>query len=50
LAQQGSTSVFNMLGPLLNPARPTLQLAGIFDPALLLAYAEAFRLLGRTHA
>ena len=50
LAERGSTSIFNMLGPLLNPARPDFQLAGVFDPALLGTYAEVFKLLGRKRA
>jgi len=50
LAEQGSSSIFNMLGPLLNPARPDFQLAGVFNPALLPAYAEVFSLLGRQRA
>lgn len=50
LAEAGSTSIFNMLGPLLNPAKPSFQLAGVFDPTLLVAYAGAFRLLGRRRA
>jgi anthranilate phosphoribosyltransferase len=47
LAEQGRTSVFNMLGPLLNPARPGYQLAGVFDPDLLDTYAAVFEKLGR---
>lgn len=50
LADEGGTSIFNMLGPLLNPARPSFQLAGVFDPLLLPAYAGGFRLLGRERA
>lgn len=50
LAERGSSSIFNMLGPLLNPARPDYQLAGVFNPALLPAYAEVFALLGRRRA
>ena len=50
LADAGSTSIFNMLGPLLNPAKPSFQLAGVFDPSLLVAYAGVFRLLGRRRA
>lgn len=50
LAQEGTTTIFNMLGPLLNPARPEFQLAGVFDEKLLSVYAETFRLLGRTRA
>jgi len=50
LADEGSTSIFNMLGPLLNPARPSYQLAGVFDLSLLGSYAGVFRLLGRSRA
>jgi anthranilate phosphoribosyltransferase len=47
LADEGSATIFNLLGPLLNPARPDFQLAGVFDRKLLPLYAETFRLLGR---
>lgn len=50
LAARGQTTVFNILGPLLNPARPDYQLSGVFNPALLETYAEVFRLLGRKRA
>lgn len=50
LAAQGRTTIFNMLGPLLNPARPAYQLAGVFNDRLLSIYAETFRLLGRRRA
>jgi anthranilate phosphoribosyltransferase len=50
LAAQGSASIFNMLGPLLNPLSPDYQLVGIFDPGLLPKYAEALRALGRKRA
>jgi anthranilate phosphoribosyltransferase len=50
LAQAGTTTIFNMIGPLLNPARPEFQLAGVFDEKLLPVYAETFRLLGRKRA
>ena len=50
LAQRGETSIFNMLGPLLNPARPSFQLAGVFDERLLPIYARVFALLGRRGA
>ena len=50
LAERGETSIFNMLGPLLNPARPSFQLAGVFDRRLLAVYARAFALLGRRRA
>ena len=35
LAEEGSATIFNLLGPLLNPVRPDFQLAGVFDPKLL---------------
>lgn len=47
LAAQGVTTIFNILGPLLNPARPPWQLAGIFSESLLPTYAEALGRLGR---
>lgn len=50
LADEGVTTIFNMLGPLLNPARPDFQLSGVFNPALLPVYAETFQLLGRKNA
>jgi anthranilate phosphoribosyltransferase len=50
LAQEGSATIFNLLGPLLNPARPDFQLAGVFDARLLPIYAETFKLLGRRRA
>lgn len=50
LAAEGVTTIFNLLGPLLNPARPDYQLAGVFDPRRLPLYAEVFILLGRKKA
>ena len=50
LAAEGIPTVFNLLGPLLNPARPAHQLVGIFSSALLPKYAEALAALGRTRA
>jgi anthranilate phosphoribosyltransferase len=47
LAEEGKATIFNLLGPLLNPAHLDFQLAGVFEPKLLPLYAEAFRLLGR---
>jgi anthranilate phosphoribosyltransferase len=42
-AGRGSRTVFNLIGPLLNPARPGRQLLGIARPELLEVYAEALR-------
>jgi anthranilate phosphoribosyltransferase len=50
LAQQGKASVFNIIGPLLNPVRPEFQLSGVFDPSLLATYAGVFQKLGRHRA
>lgn len=50
LAAQGIPTIFNLLGPLLNPARPAHQLVGIFSPGLLPKYAAALQTLGRKHA
>lgn len=50
LAARGSASVFNMLGPLLNPARPEFQLAGVFSPQLVPLYASVLPELGRRRA
>jgi anthranilate phosphoribosyltransferase len=47
LAAEGIPTIFNLLGPLLNPARPAHQLVGLFSAALLPKYAEALRILGR---
>lgn len=50
LARQNTRTVFNLLGPLLNPARPSRQLIGVFDPRLTGIFAEALRQLEREHA
>jgi len=50
LAARGSASIFNMLGPLLNPARPARQLTGVFSERLLPLYAEVLPGLGREMA
>jgi anthranilate phosphoribosyltransferase len=47
LAAKGQMTIFNLLGPLLNPALPEAQLTGIFNPEQLLFYAEALSMLGR---
>jgi anthranilate phosphoribosyltransferase len=50
LAARGQMTVFNLLGPLLNPAMPDFQLTGVYAPGLLDLYAEALGLLGRRAA
>ncbi len=39
-------TVFNLLGPLVNPLRPTGQIIGTSDPQLLMVMAEALSILG----
>ena len=43
-------TVFNLIGPLVNPLQPTGQVLGVFDPRLVETVAEALRLLGRSQA
>jgi anthranilate phosphoribosyltransferase len=50
LAERKQRTVFNILGPLVNPARPTHQLVGVFDRALVGRFAEVLRLLGLKRA
>jgi anthranilate phosphoribosyltransferase len=50
LAEQGIPTIFNLLGPLLNPAHPDHQLVGVFSEEVLPKYAEALRILGRHRA
>lgn len=45
-ASQGQRTVFNFLGPLLNPARPTVQLLGVSRPELTLPMAQTLQRLG----
>ncbi len=47
LAAEGIGTIFNLLGPLLNPARPDHQLVGLFTAGLTETYAEVLRQLGR---
>ena len=42
----GVRTIFNLLGPLSNPARPTAQLMGVFDPVWVKPMAEALKRLG----
>src|SRR5205085_7482200 len=43
-------TIFNMLGPLTNPAGARRQLIGVSDPAYLERIARALALLGTRHA
>lgn len=46
LGERKQRTVFNILGPLVNPACPTRQLVGIFDNSLTAKYAETLGLVG----
>ena len=46
LAEKGQRTVFNILGPLINPAKPAYQLLGVFSDAVMDLMAGAERSLG----
>jgi anthranilate phosphoribosyltransferase len=46
----GIRTVFNLMAPIANPARPRRQLLGVAAPALLRPIAEALAVLGIEHA
>lgn len=50
LAAEGQRSIFNILGPLLNPARPDHQLIGVFDSKLTHVFGDILKKLGRKAA
>jgi len=50
LAARGVRTIFNLIGPLLNPARPQCQLTGVFSRELCPAFAEILQRLGRESA
>jgi len=50
LAARGQMTIFNLLGPLLNPAMPEFQLTGVYQRGMLSRYATAMGLLGRRRA
>src|SRR5205807_2854701 len=45
-AERGQRTIFNFLGPLLNPARPTAQLVGVPRPDLCEPLAQVLQSLG----
>lgn len=50
LAARGVRTIFNLIGPLLNPAKPQCQLVGVFSRELCPAFAEILQRLGRESA
>lgn len=50
LATKGVRTIFNLVGPLLNPARPACQLVGVFSRELCPVFAEILQRLGRESA
>lgn len=49
-ADLGLRTIFNLLGPLCNPARVTRQVLGVYDRKLVEPIAEVLRQLGSVHA
>jgi anthranilate phosphoribosyltransferase len=47
LAERGRRSIFNLIGPLLNPASPQCQLVGVMENTLVPTFAEILQRLGR---
>lgn len=45
-AERGQRTIFNFLGPLLNPARPTAQIVGVPNPALCEPLAKVLQAIG----
>ena len=46
LAKEGQRTIFNILGPLLNPVRPDYQVIGVFDENLVPVFAKILEKLG----
>lgn len=50
LARKSQRTIFNLLGPLLNPARPSRQLVGVFAPRWTATFADVLLRLNRKRA
>ncbi|WP_159565031.1 anthranilate phosphoribosyltransferase [Budvicia diplopodorum] len=48
--QLKTRTLFNVLGPLINPARPQKALIGVYSPELVVPIAETLSVLGYKHA
>ncbi len=43
LASRGIITIFNLLGPMINPARPAFQLLGVYDPQYIEKMGQALK-------
>ncbi len=50
LGKQNIRTIFNLLGPLMNPVRPECQLIGVPNPDMAPVFAEILQRLGRSRA
>lgn len=50
LARRKTRTIFNLVGPLLNPARPARQIIGVYAARLTSVFAEVLQELGRERA
>jgi len=50
LAAEGVRTIFNLIGPLLNPVRPDYQLVGVFAQQWVSVFADILHRLGRKQA
>ncbi len=48
--QLKTRTIFNVLGPLINPARPPLAVIGVYSPELVLPIAQTLKVLGYQRA
>lgn len=48
--QLKTRTLFNVIGPLINPARPPIALVGVYSQELVLPIAQTLRVLGYQHA
>jgi len=42
----GTRTIFNIVGPLANPAKPSVQIIGVYSPALCFTIARTLQMLG----
>lgn len=50
LAERGIKTIFNLIGPLLNPAKPQCQLMGVYSREICPDFAEILQRMGRESA